>query len=1139
MKRKIALLLAAVMAVTAFPMTAMAASENSVTRQAVKAGDEVLLIEERPGLPASGTDWSRIGHFKIYLKESVKAGDTFKVSLENAEFAFDKKITLSGNTTTTTETVRIAEFLSKHDMVIGDLKTTQPTITTPTSFTANEVATYRTTLLTNLASDTDVKDVVITYKLKNTTSETLNAVNNTPTDGSLAVDSIKSIDIVVTGGSEKKYTTENSIAIFNSEHGANSITAPSITSATTVDNLKTIANDILNEVNSAITYLGNEAKVVIAATDADGTKIADVSKVTDAAALAKTVDEDTVIITITYNAFKTISATEYEDSKNILLPEPSISTGTTVADVIRYKKALLKELKTIDSKVEDVIVTYNGGEDDFSDPSVVVDKIDALIKVSFGTTTSEEKDEITAYNNDSAVGSYDEDNKVYTRNASGEVPYTLSIGSGLTTATVRISANANSGASIYIPIVVELVGDKDEYRIRVSDAGNTTISETSHVFASKADGKTKAYVKDTVTARSQFELKRIIIEEKKLASIKDGSFYLKAPKGYEFTSVSKIKIGIEPGLSGNISASTVDYDDRRDKIDHSTLLFNIKGINQSTDVKGALYIEGVVLVAEDEETIKTGDVNLTIDNYGSSTIYTEESFKVATASDYTIELKRTKDAIPTLVSGRLEGNVKYADNKKAFAGMDDNLDDEYHKAARVKVSEKIPAAWWAERTTKLTLPEDVTILKAKFDKITNLIDDSKTALQEGTTGDKDAIYYNTQKKVNRVTVDDNELIITNLKIEKDKKASFELDLWLGMAVNFEGDIDLTLSGSAVEKSTNEDYPKVTIAKAIKPVEVKVDKVSEVQVGYQYFTVSDFSITETAAGNLLKGKEVRVSITDGISIDMEIAKGFTAKVTEGDLKISNVTTSSVLSTRPNANTKTEGQITFEIDRESDEASTISFSNVQVKVSRNVPYSNLSASEDRGIDLVVWGNAIAQNYYQLAENDETKFVNQNDLFTVPGVSAKYINVVTVANDASSEFKNTVKVTIGNPVIKINDQDFTMPVAAYVSTASNSTMVPVRFVANALGLADETVKWDDANKTVTVDAGTRIVQFQIGNTNYLVNGVSVPMVSPDGLPVAAEITSERAFIPFRALGEAFNVTVGWDAATSTATYNAAEAK
>lgn len=1127
MKRKLALLLAAVMAVTAFPMTAMAASENSVTRQAVKAGDEVLLIEERSGLAASGTDWSRIGHFKIYLKESVKAGDTFKLSLENAEFNFGGKLALDETATDTTE-VKIDEFLADNGKTTANLNGYSFSVSA--TFDENKVESYRGTLKTTIGSAI-VKDIEIKYTLVDDTQGTAN--DATPASGTDLVKKIDSVKIIINEGTES-YTGATAIADFNADHSGAGLAPFVVNTTNTVADLKDYAADLENDVIAAVANKGDNVVVTVGYTTGSNSG----SDVTSAPP-----SEDTDVITdytvaISYDAYTIYnSVAAYENATHTPVNVPAPTAGTTVADVKAWKANILSQLKAIDSKVTDLLITYDGGKNDFSNDSTpVTTDIDALRKVVLSSTTSG-KVEINTY--DPAAGSYDEGSKVYTRTAAGEVPYTLSIGSGLTTATVRISANANSGASIYIPIVVELVGDKDEYRIRVSDAGNTTISETSHVFASKADGKTKAYVKDTVTARSQFELKRIIIEEKKLASIKDGSFYLKAPKGYEFTSVSKIKIGIEPGLSGNISASTVDYDDRRDKIDHSTLLFNIKGINQSTDVKGALYIEGVVLVAEDEETIKTGDVNLTIDNYGSSTIYTEESFKVATASDYTIELKRTKDAIPTLVSGRLEGNVKYADNKKAFAGMDDNLDDEYHKAARVKVSEKIPAAWWAERTTKLTLPEDVTILKAKFDKITNLIDDSKTALQEGTTGDKDAIYYNTQKKVNRVTVDDNELIITNLKIEKDKKASFELDLWLGMAVNFEGDIDLTLSGSAVEKSTNEDYPKVTIAKAIKPVEVKVDKVSEVQVGYQYFTVSDFSITETAAGNLLKGKEVRVSITDGISIDMEIAKGFTAKVTEGDLKISNVTTSSVLSTRPNANTKTEGQITFEIDRESDEASTISFSNVQVKVSRNVPYSNLSASEDRGIDLVVWGNAIAQNYYQLAENDETKFVNQNDLFTVPGVSAKYINVVTVANDASSEFKNTVKVTIGNPVIKINDQDFTMPVAAYVSTASNSTMVPVRFVANALGLADETVKWDDANKTVTVDAGTRIVQFQIGNTNYLVNGVSVPMVSPDGLPVAAEITSERAFIPFRALGEAFNVTVGWDAATSTATYNAAEAK
>jgi hypothetical protein len=1123
MKRKLALLLAAVMAVTAFPMTALAASENSVTRQAVKAGDEVLLIEERSGLAASGTDWSRIGHFKIVLKEDVKAGDTFKVSLENAEFNFGK--TDIAGVGSVSKTVSLADFANAEGV---EIKTALP-------YSGKDLKALRNAFISEIkGEDIDVTDVTIVY-------------NGGPV---LDKDTTVADDLMITstGDVTVKYNKANTeekdeaiadfiAALLDKDIIINTEVPTSSTDAPTAAYLTNFRKDIMAEFASKDVEI-EDVKIVFS----DGSNSHNINK--DETVLGSTTVATITSIKVSYTdntpSAKSELLRDFEVEERILLDTkvPTVADLNEVGKLVKFSKDLLNELKS--KGVTAVAVNYNDDvelkDSDSDTDTTQVTKVNS-VKVTY--TTSSSTGEIFTY--DPAAGSYDKDSKVYTRTAASEVPYTLSIGSGLTTATVRISADANSGASIYIPIVVELVGDKDEYRIRVSDSGNTTISETSHVFASKADGKTKTYVKDTVTARSEFELKRIIIEEKKLGSIKDGSFYLKAPKGYEFKNTS-VKVGIEPGLSGSVESS-VTYDNRRDKTDHSVLLVSVKGIKPSTDVKGALYLENVVLIAEDEETIKAGDVNLKIENYGSSTIYTEESFKVATASDYTIELKRVKDTIPTLVSGRYEGSVKYDNKNKNFSGMTDNLDDEYHKAATVKVSEKIPAAWWSERTTKLTLPEDVTILKAEFDEIKNLVDASKNDLRTGTNGTT-AYFYNTQKKVNRVIVDDNELTITNIKIANDdknnlKKASFELDLWLGMAANFEGDIDLTLSGSAVEKSTNADYPKVTIAKAIKPVEVKVDKVSEVQVGYQYFTVSDFSITETAAGNLLKGREVRVSITDGISIDMEIAKGFVAKVTEGDLKISNVTTSSVLSTRPNANTKTEGQITFEIDRESDEASTISFSNVQVKVSRNVPYSNLSASDDRGIDLVVWGDAIAANYYQLAENDEDKLVNQNDLFTVPGVSAKYINVVTVANDASSEFKNTVKVTIGNPVIKINDQDFTMPVAAYVSTASNSTMVPVRFVANALGLADEAVKWDDANKTVTVDAGTRIVQFQIGNTNYLVNGVSVPMVSPDGLPVAAEITSERAFIPFRALGEAFNVTVGWDAATSTATYNAADKK
>jgi len=54
-------------------------------------------------------------------------------------------------------------------------------------------------------------------------------------------------------------------------------------------------------------------------------------------------------------------------------------------------------------------------------------------------------------------------------------------------------------------------------------------------------------------------------------------------------------------------------------------------------------------------------------------------------------------------------------------------------------------------------------------------------------------------------------------------------------------------------------------------------------------------------------------------------------------------------------------------------------------------------------------------------------------------------------------------------------------------------------------------------------------------LINGVPVTMQSPDGLAVVAEITGDRSYVPFRALGEiAFGVPVTWDESSRTATYN-----
>lgn len=55
-------------------------------------------------------------------------------------------------------------------------------------------------------------------------------------------------------------------------------------------------------------------------------------------------------------------------------------------------------------------------------------------------------------------------------------------------------------------------------------------------------------------------------------------------------------------------------------------------------------------------------------------------------------------------------------------------------------------------------------------------------------------------------------------------------------------------------------------------------------------------------------------------------------------------------------------------------------------------------------------------------------------------------------------------------------------YVDTAANRTLVPVRFVSEALG-AD--VDWDAATRRVTIKDGGREIVLTLGSANALVDG------------------------------------------------------
>lgn len=135
------------------------------------------------------------------------------------------------------------------------------------------------------------------------------------------------------------------------------------------------------------------------------------------------------------------------------------------------------------------------------------------------------------------------------------------------------------------------------------------------------------------------------------------------------------------------------------------------------------------------------------------------------------------------------------------------------------------------------------------------------------------------------------------------------------------------------------------------------------------------------------------------------------------------------------------------------------------------------------------------------------------------------------------NNVKVVLGETNVLIGDKSYNIDVAPYIQAESNSTLVPLRFVALALSGNDienadnsTVISWNSETKTATIKANDKIVEFTAGSDTMTVDGKSKLMENG----VKAEITDGRMFVPFRALGNALGVDVTWDSTTKTATYS-----
>ena len=108
-----------------------------------------------------------------------------------------------------------------------------------------------------------------------------------------------------------------------------------------------------------------------------------------------------------------------------------------------------------------------------------------------------------------------------------------------------------------------------------------------------------------------------------------------------------------------------------------------------------------------------------------------------------------------------------------------------------------------------------------------------------------------------------------------------------------------------------------------------------------------------------------------------------------------------------------------------------------------------------------------------------------------------------------------------ITVNGSRIASDVKPYIDS-NNRTMVPIRFVAEALG---SEVDWNQETKGVSVKRKENAVHLWAGRQDYTVNGKSktmdtVPVILPPG----------RTMVPVRFVAEALGCAVNWDSAART---------
>lgn len=648
-------------------------------------------------------------------------------------------------------------------------------------------------------------------------------------------------------------------------------------------------------------------------------------------------------------------------------------------------------------------------------------------------------------------------------------------------AKVVVTDSDMTNNKVILKLPIEITDNGPVKAKLTAQGGTSTITEGEYVIATASDTAATLTLGDDKAFYDNGELNKITIKESYLEAL--NKLNKDADGNGEGTAVVKIELDdtdfefVEGAVTVKgkygFSGATITGTLAQAQNDASTALITLTGIPAASSL-GTLEITGVN-VKNNEKEISLGDLTASIslvEDTVSSDNKLDKSYDkqvVAKITNFGAELEMNDSKAVEVVAGR-KAEMKFK--------VKETIKDSLTKGRKVEVRLDSEDAYFLLPSNTVA----VTDVISDGDKFVASVDVIWADEKEAKLGN-DLRAKGFDITVKQLSQGDNGY---------DEKVEFQVksDVYVPVSSKDKTEVKLTAETRGVDKI--DAVSAVTIKK---PFDFDFAPTT-LKVGLQGQEVGTFSIKETEAAMLQKG-----------NLDFELVKGDNLVWQLSIDEIGNID-DSVEIKKAEANDKTTGQgIRVELNRESKAASTVTVKGMKVTADRTVP--------EGSYDLRISGSAV------------DGVANVGDKVNKL-VIKDFIQIGTKNTQDMEESNGLAKTesvfTIGANKYTVNGVEKEMDATPYIQDGGY-TMVPVRYVADALGVSGNNIMV--SGNQVTIFAGNRTVVLKNGSNVAVVNSVEIPMATK------VVIKEGRTYVPVAEIGRILGVSAVWDNETKTATF------